>query len=246
MHPATDHDTGDSTAGTIIVRRLGQRGYADGCALQERAARAVAGGAPDELLYVEHPPTITLGRGASPQQMLASPSELADAGIAVVRTDRGGGATYHGPGQIIGYPIVDLRRRGLGVRAYLRALEAALATALSAVGVDAFPRPGLTGVWTRMGKVAAIGVAVRRGVTRHGFALNQAPDLSAFERIVPCGLPEPVTSLAQLGADASPATLQRAIAGALAETLRAPRTTVHAKGPAPATLATHTSAGAAQ
>jgi len=246
MHPATGHGTGDSTAGGIVVRRLGRRGYADGCALQERAARAVQRGAPDELLYVEHPPTITLGRGAVPQQMLASPAELAEAGIAVAHTDRGGGATYHGPGQVIGYPIVDLRRRGLGVRAYLRAIEAALVTVLRDAGVDAYPRPGLTGVWTTAGKVAAIGVAIRRGITRHGFALNVAPDLSAFQRIVPCGLPEPVTSLAQLGAAARPAALQRAIADALALTLRTPAATARPSVPTPGTSASMRSAGAAR
>lgn len=246
MHPETGHDPGDSTAGGIVVRRLGRRGYADGCALQERAARAVEGGAPDELLYIEHPPTITLGRGSSPQQMLASAAELADAGIAVVRTDRGGGATYHGPGQIVGYPIVDLRRRDLGVRAYLRALEAALVTALRDAGVDAYPRPGLTGVWTASGKVAAIGVAVRRGVTRHGFALNVAPDLGAFERIVPCGLPEPVTSLERLEIGARPAALQRAIADALAPALRATGMAARGRAAAPGTIAAPWSAGAAR
>lgn len=230
MHPATDHGTGDSTAGGIVVRRLGRRGYADACALQERAARAVERGAPDELLYVEHPPTITLGRGSSPQQMLASPEDLARAGIAVVETDRGGGVTYHGPGQLIGYPIIDLRRRGIGVRDYLRALEGALIVALRVADVDAYARPGLTGVWSDAGKVAAIGVAVRRGVTRHGFALNVGTDLSAFERIVPCGLSEPVTSLARLGNACDDALLQRAIAGALARTLGASAATAGARG----------------
>jgi len=199
MHPANDRTHGDSTAMFLRVRRLGRRGYADGCALQERAARAVAAGEPDELLFVEHAAVITIGRGSTPEQILATPADLAEAGIAITDTDRGGGATYHGPGQIIGYPIIDLRRRGIGVRSYLRALEGALLMALRSEGVDAFVRPSLTGVWTDAGKLASIGIAVRGGITRHGFALNVSPDLEAFRRIVPCGLPYPVTSLRKLG-----------------------------------------------
>jgi len=215
MHPATDLSLGDSPASRLVVRRLGRRGYADACALQERAACSVADGGADELLYVEHAPVITLGRGTDASQVLASRADLADAGIGVVETDRGGGATYHGPGQLVGYPIVDLRRRGLGVRAYLRALETAIVTTLHDAGVCSHIRPGLTGVWTARGKVAAIGVAVRRGITRHGFALNIAPDLSAYGRIVPCGLRQPVTSLEDLGWHGSPAPLQRRLARAL-------------------------------
>jgi len=215
MHPATDLSLGDSTVSRLVVRRLGRRGYADACALQERAACSVAGGGADELLYVEHAPVITLGRGTDARQILASRTDLAAAGIAVVDTDRGGGATYHGPGQLVGYPIIDLRRRGLGVRAYLRALEMAIVAMLHDDGVCCHIRPGLTGVWTTRGKVAAIGVAVRRGITRHGFALNIAPDLSAFGRIVPCGLRQPVTALEDLGWHGNPAQLQRRLARAL-------------------------------
>ena len=110
----------------------------------------------------------------------------------------------HGRGQIVGYPIVDLRRRGIGVRSYLRALEAALIAALRSVGVGAFARPGLTGVWTASGKLAAIGIAVRRGITRHGFALNVSTDLTYFDGIVPCGLAGvQMTSIEQLGKEAT-------------------------------------------
>jgi lipoyl(octanoyl) transferase len=206
----------------LRVRRLGRRGYADGCALQESAARSVGDGGPDELLFVEHGAVITLGRGTTPDQLLAFRADLAAAGIAISRTDRGGGATYHGPGQIIGYPIVDLHRRAIGVRTYLRALEASLVRALGSQGVDAFVRTGLTGVWTDDGKVASIGIAVRRGVTRHGFALNISPDLDAFRRIVPCGLPHPVTSLRKLGWDGERAALCDSIADALECSLGAP------------------------
>jgi lipoyl(octanoyl) transferase len=219
MHPATYPGPCDRRAGALRVRRYGRCSYADGLALQQRAARAVAAGGADELLFVEHAPVITLGRGTTPDQLRATPGELAAAGIALHATDRGGGATYHGPGQIVGYPIVDLRRRGTGVRDYLRALEAALVTALRGAGVDARLRPGLTGVWAPGGKLAAIGVAVRRGITRHGFALNVTTDLAAFERIFPCGLDEPVTSLARLGVGVDAGLLRQRLAGALQDAL---------------------------
>jgi len=221
MHPATDLSLGDSTASTLLVRRLGRRSYADALALQERAAAAVRRGGADELLYVEHAPVITLGRGAAPDQLLASAAELAAAGITLVETDRGGGATFHGPGQLVGYPIVDLHRRGIGVRAYLGALEGALIAVLRRAQVDAFVRPGLTGAWTRQGKIAAIGVAVRRGITRHGFALNVYNDLSGFHRIVPCGLHQPVTSLQELGWRGSTSSLQLDTVVALEEAFAA-------------------------
>jgi len=215
MHPAINLSRGDSIASGLRVRRLGRCSYDDALAMQERAARAVAAGGPDELLYVEHAPLITLGRGTDPGQIISSAAELAVAGISVVDTDRGGGATYHGPGQLVGYPIVDLRRRAIGVRTYLHALERALVTTLRGNDVDAFVRANLTGVWTSRGKVAAIGVAVRRGISRHGFAVNVTTDLAAFHRIVPCGLREPVTSLRELGWEGEATTLQPAIARAL-------------------------------
>jgi lipoate-protein ligase B len=199
MHPLRDLPLGDRTAPPLKTRRLGFRAYADACAVQEQAARLVASGGADQLLLVEHPAVITLGRGFRADQLLASRAALRAAGIAVASTDRGGGATYHGPGQLVGYPIVDLRRRRLGVRSFLRAVEAALLDALHGQQIEAWTRPGLTGVWTEAGKVAAIGISVRHGVTHHGFALNVDPELSAFSRIVPCGLTEPVTSMRALG-----------------------------------------------
>ena len=209
MHPATDLPPCGSSGPRLRVRRFGVCSFNDALALQERSARSVAAGGDDELLYVEHPAVITLGRGTTPDQLLASRRQLAGHGIGVVETDRGGGVTFHGRGQIVGYPIVDLRRRGIGVRSYLRALEAALIAALRSVGVGAFARPGLTGVWTASGKLAAMGIAVRRGITRHGFALNVATDLEAFDKIVPCGLHEPVTSLRKLGWEGDAAQLTR-------------------------------------
>ena len=215
MHPLFDVGLDDRAAAPISVRRLGRRTYADACALQEAAAREVAAGAPDRLLVVEHPPVVTLGRGARPDQLLVSPRGLARRGIAVVETDRGGGATYHGPGQIVGYPIVDLRRRRLTVRRYLGVLEDALTTALAAEGIVAYTRPGLTGVWTDGGKIAAIGIAVRSGVARHGFALNVDTDMSGFGAIVPCGLQQPVVSMRQLGWDGRAGDVLGSLVGAI-------------------------------
>lgn len=219
MYPATDRPRGDSIALRLRVRRLGVCSFDDACALQERSARSVAAGGDDELLYLEHPAIITLGRGTTQDQLLASRRRLAGAGISVVKTDRGGGATFHGRGQIVGYPIIDLRRRGIGVRSYLRALEAALIAALRSVGVGAFVRPGLTGVWTASGKLGAIGIAVRRGITRHGFALNVETDLGGFANIVPCGLHEPVTSLRKLGWEGEVAEITRGLAAELESVL---------------------------
>ncbi len=141
------------------------------------------------LLLVEHdPPVITTGRRPCAQHVLASPEQLARAGIEVHATRRGGDVTYHGPGQLVGYPILRLAAIGRGVRAYVHDLEEALIRALGRLGVSAGRAEGMTGVWVGGRKIAAIGVAVSRGVTSHGFALNVAPDLSHFGLIVPCGL----------------------------------------------------------
>ena len=235
MYPANDHTPGGSSVMGLRLRRLGRRSYADAYALQESAARVVAGGGPDELLLVEHNAVITLGRGTTPEQLLETRQSLAAAGISVVRTDRGGGATYHGPGQLVGYPIIDLRRRQLGVRSYLRSLERALINSVRALGLEAFARPGLTGVWTAGGKVAAIGIAVRRGITRHGFALNVESDLDAFRRIVPCGLRQPVTCLRDLGWTGRREELGAGVAAALRQALGAAHPQAQAS-PSPAAV----------
>jgi len=219
MHPQPDLAPGDRTALSLCVRRLGVRGYADACAVQEAAAASVVAGGADQLLLVEHPAVITLGRGFTADQLLATADELRSVGISLAPTDRGGGATYHGPGQLVGYPIVDLARRGFGVRSFLRGIESALLEALCVRGIDAYLRPGLTGVWTGAGKIAAIGISVRRGVTRHGFALNVAPDLSAFERIIPCGMADPVTSMRALGWEGHVGRLASEIAARLTDRL---------------------------
>jgi lipoate-protein ligase B len=179
---------------------LGLCDYDEVLALQHATLHARADGrVPDVLLLLEHPPVITLGRGADPTNVIASREELARRGVSVRETDRGGDVTLHAPGQLVGYPILDLRERGRDVHRYLRDLEEVLIRSLAGWGVEAGRIPGATGVWVGNDKVAAIGVAVKRWVTCHGFALNVDVDLALFETIVPCGLVgRGVTSLSQL------------------------------------------------
>jgi len=153
----------------------------------------------DQLLIVEHPHTITLGRNGHMENLVARQDELVRAGVAFHHTDRGGDITYHGPGQIVGYPILDLREWKRDVVAYVRAIEQAIIDALADFGLAAGREPGMTGVWIDGAKIAAIGVHVSRWVTSHGFALNVSTDLSYFQYIVPCGLTKPVTSMEALG-----------------------------------------------
>ena len=195
----------------FAVERLGRIGYAEALELQrERHAQVLAGraaGVPHRILLVEHPPVITVTRrpGAA-EHVLADAARLAAAGVERHETDRGGDVTYHGPGQAVAYPIVDLQRLGLGIHAYIRCLERAAVAACARWGVACHPEEGATGVWTGgpgtgSRKIAAIGVRVSRSVTMHGMALNVEPDLAHFGLIVPCGLHgRPVTSLrAELG-----------------------------------------------
>ncbi len=140
------------------------------------------------LMLLEHPPILTIGRSGTAANILASAERLAAAGVAVRETNRGGDVTYHGPGQIVGYPILPLGHHGKDVHAYLRRLEGVLIAALGDYGIAAERREGLTGVWTPEGKIVSIGVAVSRWVTWHGFALNVDPNLEHFRLIHPCGL----------------------------------------------------------
>jgi lipoyl(octanoyl) transferase len=177
--------------------------WAEAFELQHRlVARRKAGEIPDQFLIVEHPHVITVGRNGHDENLLASPEVLSRTGIELHRTDRGGDVTYHGPGQIVGYPILDLRDWKRDVGAYVRALEQMLIDTLDDFGIDAGRESGMTGVWTRSGKIAAIGVHISRWVTSHGFALNVSTDLEYFSYIVPCGLVKPVTSMRALGVDA--------------------------------------------
>ncbi|MGA2270785.1 MAG: lipoyl(octanoyl) transferase LipB [Bryobacteraceae bacterium] len=186
------------------LRELGRTDYGQALELQQRlAADRQQGLIPDQLLLLEHPHVITLGRNGHAANLLASGEVLSRAGIAFYPTDRGGDVTYHGPGQLVGYPIVDLREWKRDVGAYVRAVEQVIIDTLADYGIFAGRIPKLTGVWVDDRKIAAIGVHISRWVTSHGFALNVATDLSYFQYIVPCGLTKPVTSMAALGVRAS-------------------------------------------
>jgi lipoyl(octanoyl) transferase len=166
---------------------------------RELAAARAAGRVGDLLLLLEHEHVYTLGRRGDEAHLLADAATLARWGVACHRVDRGGDITYHGPGQLVGYPIVRLRGAGRGVRAYVEALETALIAVAAAFGIAAATRPGRPGVWVGDQKLAALGITVSHGIAYHGFALNVAPDLAYFARIVPCGIADAgVTSLAAL------------------------------------------------
>jgi lipoyl(octanoyl) transferase len=185
-------------------RDLGGMRYAEAYALQERLVEERKRGLiPDQFLIVEHPHVVTMGRNGRRENMLAGEELLARSGIEFHHTDRGGDVTYHGPGQIVGYPIVDLREWKRDVVAYVRAIEQTIIDALAQFDITAGREPGMTGVWVDGAKIAAIGVHISRWVTSHGFALNVSTDLSYFQYIVPCGLSKPVTSMRALGCTAS-------------------------------------------
>lgn len=192
--------------------------YAEVWALQRDLVRARQQGAiPDTLLLLEHRPVVTLGRSADRAHVLASPEALAARGIELFEVERGGSATYHGPGQLVGYPIVDLRRLGEDVGRFMRTLEATIIEVLDGFGVPAGRRPGYPGVWVGDAKICAMGVAIKRRVTMHGFALNVATDLDAFAAINPCGLGLPVTSMSRvLGREVPMAEIRRAYARSFA------------------------------
>jgi lipoate-protein ligase B len=202
--------------------RPGRVSYGEGLALQEKLVRDVrAGCVPETLVLLEHPHVITLGSGSHPEHVLFDAAERDRRGIELFETGRGGDVTYHGPGQLVGYPILDLKPDRRDLHRYLRDLETVLIEALAALGVAAHREAEYTGVWTAAGKVAAIGVRVSSGwITSHGFALNVDPDLAMFESIVPCGIPDRgVTSLArELGTVPAPSGVERAVADAFVRT----------------------------
>lgn len=178
---------------------LGTVPYRAAWDLQRRLVAARhAGAIPDVLLLLEHPHTFTIGRRGSENEVLASPEHLESLGATVIEVDRGGLATYHGPGQLVGYPILDLRPRGREVHSYLRNLEEALINALQETGMAAQRIEQKTGVWVADRKIASIGVRFSRWISSHGFALNVTTDLSYFNHIVPCGMPAvTMTSVSQ-------------------------------------------------
>ena len=177
---------------------LGTVEYLRGRSLQDAIVGQVHGGdSPNTLLLLEHPHVYTRGRLSRTEHLLASEAELAASGVPVHETDRGGQITYHGPGQLVGYPIINLRDWSGGPLRYIRTLEQVIVETLGDFGIAAHTEEGLTGVWTAGGKIAAIGVKISQGVAFHGFAINLNTDLSYYRHIVPCGIANrPVTSMA--------------------------------------------------
>ena len=174
----------------LLVSELGTMPYADALALQRAVARARIGGdiGEDLLLLVEHPPFVTLGRSSKERHLLASPALLAARGVELFDVERGGDVTFHGPGQLVGYPIIDLKRHKRDLHWYLRQVEEGLIRAVAPFGITGERSTGYTGVWTQGRKLASIGVHARDWVTWHGFALNVTTDLAYFDLIVPCGI----------------------------------------------------------
>jgi lipoyl(octanoyl) transferase len=174
----------------LRVADLGARRYEEVLELQRRLCRERMAGEQhdDVLLLVEHEPVVTLGRGTRSSSVPLTPDDYAERGVALVEVERGGDATFHGPGQLVGYPVLDLREHREDLHWYLRQLEGVLIAALAELGVPAERNPGLTGVWTRGRKIASIGIHVKQWVTFHGFALNVTTDLRGFDLIVPCGI----------------------------------------------------------
>jgi len=191
---------GGATRTPARAHWLGRVGYLEAARLQHRLAEErKRGEIPDTFLFLEHPPVITLGRASEDGNLLAPMSVLGARGVELFETTRGGDVTYHGPGQLVGYGIVDLREHGRDVGRYLRELEEALIRTLGEYGFTAGRRAGMTGAWVDERKVAAIGVRAEKWVTAHGFALNVDPDLGHFEWIVPCWIREyGVASIASL------------------------------------------------
>jgi lipoyl(octanoyl) transferase len=206
-------------ASELWVCRLGTVQYTEAAALQERLRdRVQAGELPDLMLLLEHPPVYTLGRRSQPGELPLGEEHYRARGIDVVRTPRGGKLTYHGPGQLVGYPIVHVS----DIPAYVDGMQRALVAALADAGITARSRPGRehTGVWVADRKIASIGVHVSRGVSIHGFALNVTNDLAPFAWVVACGLPEvQMTSVAQEGSDEDVACLSKRVAYRFAQTL---------------------------
>jgi lipoyl(octanoyl) transferase len=206
------------------VLRLGRLDYREAWSLQKRLVEARgADDIPDTLLVVEHPAVLTLGRQADPAHVRATAAELAERGIELIRVERGGEVTYHGPGQLVAYPIVALGPRGLLVRPFVRVLESAMADTCRSLGVEADRREGHPGCWvdpdgSRPRKIGALGLRIERGVSYHGIALNVTVDLAGFGLIDPCGMPDvESTSIArELGRpDEPPSTESVETAGGL-------------------------------
>jgi lipoyl(octanoyl) transferase len=199
-----------------IVRDLGRMSYSAALDIQQQLATGLKqGSGVDSLLFVEHPHVVTVGRNGHEENLLASEEMLRRAGIELHESDRGGDVTYHGPGQIVAYPIMDLREWKRDVGAFVRGIEQVLIDALAEFGIAAKRIPKWTGVWVEQGgntaKIAAIGVHLSRWVSTHGWALNVSTDLRYFDYIVPCGLRQPVTSMEALGVKADSEAVKSAL-----------------------------------
>ena len=202
----------------LDVAYLGTAPYGPTLDLQRGLARRRIAGEIDRdvLLLVEHPPVVTLGRAARPEHIAAPTAVLAARGVETHEVERGGDVTFHGPGQLVGYPIIDLGGYRQDLHWYLRRIEDALIATLAEFGISAEQRTGLTGVWTGGRKIASIGVHVKHWVTSHGFALNVSTDLSFFDLIVPCGIAGvEMTSIARETGGAEPALWGRAVAASI-------------------------------
>jgi lipoyl(octanoyl) transferase len=199
-----------------VVEDLGRMSYGEALRVQSKiASDRKQGLGVDHLLFVEHPHVITIGRNGHQENLLAPEETLRRAGIELYESDRGGDVTYHGPGQIVAYPIMDLRDWKRDVGAFVRAIEQVLIDTLADFGIEAKRIAGLTGVWTRHAgndsKIAAIGVHLSRWVSTHGCALNVSTDLQYFQYIVPCGLARPITSMTALGVHADTEEVKSAL-----------------------------------
>ena len=192
--------TDTPAARELWVARLGRMSYEEALELQRAVARdRITGEIPEDvLLLVEHPPVVTLGRSSKQKNMISSPEFLASRGVELFEVERGGDVTFHGPGQLVGYPIIDLKRHKQDLHWFLRSVEEAIIRTLSRYGILGERSAGYTGVWTKGRKIASIGVHARDWVTWHGFALNVTTDLSYFDLIIPCGIHGvEMTSIAQ-------------------------------------------------
>ena len=198
------------------VYQLGRVGYREAYKLQaDLLDRRLKGAIGDSLLLLEHPPTITIGKSGKPENILASQAELIDRGIVLFFIDRGGDVTYHGPGQLVGYPIIDLKSRGRDLHRYVYDLEEVIIKTLSDFGIDAARDESHRGVWVAGREMAALGLRVRQWVTMHGFALNVNTDVEPFSLINPCGFTDrEATSMARVLAQEIPmsAVIERMLA----------------------------------
>ncbi len=216
---------GNDPAGHGPIRAvwLGTADYVETLALQRRLVRLVSeGSAPETVLFLQHDHVYTLGRRGKHADILAEPDELRALGVEVHAVDRGGEITYHGPGQLVGYPIMDLRPIG-GPLELVCVLQRTVVSTLSTYGIDSSCEGRPTGIWVGDAKIGAIGLHVSRGISSHGFAINVAPDLAYFRHIVPCGLPgADVTSMAREGVEATVREMACKVAGALGCSLGRP------------------------